>query len=341
MTFNPDRKIFWLYQMKRVRYHTIYFAAIALSILLIINLAGCTTSTTLTNGASLAKAGQTAAAQMQQNVTLSGDSILQLKKAVAFNDGYNNMVGNTNSQVFLANIQSIQGKLTQYGNWLQSLSSSYSALGDLAGYDASGNFDSSITSLAGDTTNFANGIGKPIAIPADVTSGVKAIGGILIGAEQAGEVKRASRSIECILTNVITMLEDPNTKQQMVAIHEDVTGQIDQAAEVLIYNGIGSYSPLLNELGAPLGITATSNSDEIVKTNKQMLAGLMNVEIESVNQQISAQESNYDQSLSALKALVTLHESLQKGSPITLTTITNITSQLQAIASQFGPTQSK
>jgi hypothetical protein len=112
MTFNNERNIGGFYLMKTGGCHTENFAVIALCLALIINLTGCAT-TTLTDGANLAKAGQTAAVQMQQNVTLSNNSILALKKAVAFNDGYNNLVGNTNSQIFLANITSIQSKLTQ------------------------------------------------------------------------------------------------------------------------------------------------------------------------------------------------------------------------------------
>jgi hypothetical protein len=311
-----------------------------LCVALIMGLSGCAT-TTLTDGSNLAQAGQTAASVMEQNVTLSASSVQALKEAVAFNDGYNKAVGNTNSQVFITNIVSIQGKLAQYGNWLESLSSSYSALGSLAGYNASGSFNSSITSLEANTTNFANAIGKPISIPSDIASGVSTAGGLFLGWKQSRDVKQASRQIECNLTNVIAILDDPDARQQLVAIHEEVAGPIDQAALTLINNGVGSYSPLINELGSPLGITATANTDDIVKANKQLLAGLRNVELESVDEQISSQGATYDKSLAALKALVPVHESLQNGSPINMSTITEITSQLKEIALEFQSNKGK
>jgi len=313
-----------------------FFALAFLLLLPVLSFTGCATNTTLAGGANLAKAGQSAATQMQQNVTLSANTILTLRKAVAFNDGYNGAVGNANSQQFLANVSGIQGNLKKYASWLQSLSSSYAALGDLANYDAAGNFNSSIASLAGDTTNLAAALGRPVAVPPDATAGVKVIGDLLIVSRQAHEIKQGSEHIESFLTNVISMLEAPATKQQLTTIQKEVSGQIDQAAQVLFDNGMSTYSTLLDDIGAPLNLKTTSNADEVVKANKQILAGLKNVANESFAEQISAQGDAYDQSLSALKALIPLHESLRNGAPLNLSSLTTIINQLQTTAAMFS-----
>ena len=311
---------------------------VVLAVLFGICLTGCSTAA-LTSGTNLAKVGQTASLQMEQNATLSGNSILALKKAVAFNDGYNGLVGNSDSKAFLVTISDIQGHLAQYGKWLESLSSSYSALGDLATYDAVGNFDSSIGALATNTTQFASDIGKPIEISSEVTSSVKGVGGFFIGSIQASKVKDASHKIEILLTNIIAALEDPNTKKQLITIQGEVTGQIDQAATVLFDNGMCSYAPLLDDLGSPLALKSISTSDEILRKagNEKVLAGLRNVAVELAQEQISSQAASYDKSLAALKALVPLHESLQNDAPLNLDSIKSITSQLQSIAATFQP----
>ncbi|MGA2247253.1 MAG: hypothetical protein ABSH48_19860 [Verrucomicrobiota bacterium] len=330
--------------MKKFCFETVWpflnpeFAFLAFLALLGAGLTGCSTQM-LSNGTELAKVGQAASLQMDRNATLSAHAMLALKKAVAFNDGYNNAIGDPASRTYLANLAAIQSKLVQYGDWLECLASAYSALGDLAAYDAVGNFDSSIDTLATNTASFASAIGKPISIPPDATATVKVAGGLVLGSIQAHEVKSASRKIEILLTNVIAALDDPNTKKQIVCIQGDVAGFIDQAADVLFAEGICSYAPLLDDLGAPLGLRSVAKVDDVVANKQNVLAGLRNVARELANEQVASQAAAYDESVAALKSLVPLHEELRRDVPLNLTTIINITGQLQEMAAMFQPLQ--
>jgi len=311
-----------------------------LLLLLGIGVTGCTTQT-LTSGTNLARVGQAAAIQMEQNATLSANSIFALKKAVTFNDAYNKSINNPDSQAYLAHMTAIQSHLAQYGRWLDSLSSSYSALGELAAYNAVGSFDSSIDTLATNTANFASAIGKPITIPSEATGAVKVAGGMVLSAIQAHEVKDASRKIEILLTMIIAALDDPGTKKQMIVIQGDVAKRIDQAATVLFVNGICSYAPLLDDLGSPLGLKSVANVDEVVAKKENVLAGLRGVALELANEQVTSQEAAFDKGLEALKALVPLHESLQHGAPLELNTIISIINQMQQTAAMFQPPKTK
>ena len=314
--------------------------SVGLAIILGVTVTGCSTAT-LTSGSNLAKVGQTAALQMEQNVTLSGNSLLALRKAVAFDDGFNNRIGNSNSAAVIANVTEIQAKLTQYGNWLETLASCYSALGDLAAYDAAGNFNSSIDALAKDTSSLASAVGKAIAIPPEATAGVKVAGGLVLGSIQAREVKKASHRIEALLTNTIAILNLPTTRTQMVGIQKEVIGLTGQAAGVLFDEWLYSYSPLLNDLGAPLGLAPLSKADSIVATNAAVKRGLNNVTLELLNSQVAATATSYDKSLNALKALVPLHENLRHGVPVDLTQINYIITQLRSIAAMFQTTKQR
>lgn len=303
-------------------------------------LTGCSTLT-LTDGANLAKAGQAAASQMQKNAILSADAVLGVRKAVAFNDGFNGQIGNPSSAKFLKNLSDIQARQAQYGKLLQSLASAYSALGDLATYDAVGNFNTSLNALASDTKKFAGTVGAQINIPSEATSVIRVAGGQAIASAQVSEVKKGSRKIEVILKQVIAVLDAPDTREKLIPAQDHVVGQIDQAAVILFSAGIYSYSPLLNELGKPLGMKSTSTSDKDVSKNKKVQAGLRNVAIELAREQIASQVASYDKSLAVLKALVPLHDRLQNGAPLNLAMLTDFTNQLQSIADALQPSKGK
>jgi len=303
-------------------------------------LAGCS-SATLSAGASLSKAGQAAATQMEQNVTLSESVVTSMKKAVAFNDGFNDAVGNASSQSFLQHMASIQKKLIQYGKLLDSLSDSYAALGELANYDATGSFNTAIGNLATDTASFGTAVGAPINIPTNFTGGVQAVGGFVIGWAQASAVRDGSRRIVTILEQVIAILERPSTREQLVSIQREATGQIDQAAVTLVFAGVFSYGPTLDEMGAPLGQKSTQASDAAVKANARVLAGLRNVALETVEERTAAVAASYDKNLAALKALITLHKDLENGQPLSLSSMNSIVGQLQTIAATLKPAKGK
>ena len=314
--------------------------AAGIVVLLGVLLAGCSTAA-LTAGANLAKVGQTAATETEQNVTLSGNTVTSLKRAVAFNDGFNGQIGNPSSQEFLTNMTAIQRDLSQYGKMLGSLSGSYVGLGELAGYDSAGSFNSSIDTLATDAKNFGSTIGKPVNFPTEATSGIKAAGGFFIGQAQARDVKDASRKIELILKQVIALLDDSATREKLIPVQTLVGGQIEQAAETLFLTGANSYGPLMDDLGVPLGLKSTSASDAAVKGNIRLQAGLRNVAIERGQEQIDLMADSYDTNLAALNALIPLHDSLQNDEALDLTAISSLIGQLQIIAASLQPTKGK
>ena len=303
-------------------------------------LGGCA-SATLTTGANLAKVGQTTAAQMEQNATISSTTMLSLRKAVAFNDGFNAQPGNPASKTFLTNVDSIQSKISQYAKMLDSLASTYSALGDLASYDAVGTFNTSFATFDQDANKFLQSVKSSFQIPQETASAVRIGGGIVIGFIQAHEIKDASRIIKAKLQIIIPIMDDPNTKKLLLLNKREITGLIDQAAATLFACGVYSYGPLLDDLGAPLNLKSNSQTDAIVAKNSKLKSGLMNVAIELAKDQSDQMEASYDKSVVALKALVPLHESLEKGGPLNLDTVIAITSQLRTIATSLQTTKGK
>jgi hypothetical protein len=291
----------------------------------------------LSTAAALAKAGEVAASQMQRNVTISSASLDLFVKAVAFNDGFNATPAAAGSTTLIANVKVIQGNLVQYENLLQSLSSAYSAMDDLAEYGASTDLDSAVSNLASDTETFSKKVGKEITIPADVTKGLQESGNVVVGSVQTGKVIKASAQIESILEKIVAILSEPTVRSAITPIQPQLQGVVGQAAFILYTQGVYTYRPILDELGAPLGLESSSNADAIVRSNKRVEAGLAGVVNQTVNSQIASATEAYDQGLAALRALEQQHKKLQSGEAITLQNLSDIVANLRALAQVSAP----
>jgi len=300
-------------------------------------LASCATVPTakLTQGAALAKAGGAAASQMQQNVTISGNALELFAKAAAFNDGFN--ASPAGSTTLLATVKVIQGNLVQYGNFLQSLSSAYSAMDDLAEYGASTDLDPAISNLASDAEAFSKSVGKEITIPADLTKGLQEGGNLIVGSVQTEKVVKASAQIESILEKVVAVLSDSTVRSAITPIQPELLGIEGQAAFTLYTQGVYTYRPILDEFGAPFGLESSSKADDIVRSNNRVTAGLAAVVNQTVNSQIASAKQAYDQGLAALRALEGQHKKLQAGEPITLGNLSDIVLNLRTLAKVPAP----
>lgn len=299
-------------------------------------LGGCASTSTLTSAAALAKAGQTAANQMEQNASISSSSLSSLKKAVAFNDGYNKAIGNQDSQEFLKNVTAMQRKMAAYGKMLESLASAYSALSDMASYDASTSFNSSLESLSKDSNNFLKSVNSNIQISSEVSLGVGKAGDFIVTSYQAQRVRDASKLIEMVLNQIIPVLDNPNTKTLLVLGNKEISAQINQAAITGYSAGVYSYAPLLDDLGSSMGFKSSPSADSIVAKNRNLISGLSNVAVELACEQSDAVSAAYDKSLAALKALVPMHESLNNGATVNIGNISQIISELQTLATSIG-----
>jgi len=298
-------------------------------------------SQTLNTGASLAKAGQAAAVQMEDSVTLSDSTLSTFEDALAFNDAFNNATGNGDSKTVLKNLRTIQGGLRQYGNFLDHLASSYASLGDLAGYDAGGTFKNDIESLQTAGQSFASAVGSSFSIPNTASDPIKTVGAVIISDEQAKDVKERSKAIEGNLKAVIAILSDNRVKAKLVPVGAEVTGQIAQAALVLQTSNIYALSSITDEFGSQFGLKSKPDAEDIISRNSRIQAALNAVVARRLNEQINAMSDAYDNGLKALQALIPLHENLQKGEPLDLTTIKSYLDQLQTMMKSAQPPKGK
>lgn len=306
---------------------------LAVVILSSILLAGCANQT-LTAGAGLASAGQTAASQMSDSVSVSSSSLQQVRSALAFEDGYNHQIGA--SQNLQGQIATYQKNLAIYSKMLLSLHSAYAALGSLSGYNAAGNFSTAISGLAGDVNAFAKATGsKTPPLPSYAGNVVGAVGGQALAYYQGQRVKKASSKISEQLSQIITILSEPQVRNRVVPAQQLIQGDINQAATTLFNAHLYSYAPLVDQLGAPLGLKTLPNADATIEKDARVSAGLRNVEQAMSASQVEAIGQLYDANLSALRALLPLHKQLENDRPLNTTAIAAILSQIETLAAQI------
>jgi hypothetical protein len=148
-------------------------------------------------------------------------------------------------------------------------------------------------------------------------------------------------TIKVLVQTIIPVLDDPRTRELLILNKEEVTGQIDQAAETLFFSGVYSYSPLLDDLGGAMNFKSNPQSDSVVVKNPKLQRGLRNVAIETASEQSDQLVASYDKSVAALKALIPLHESLEKGAPLNVDTLLAIVNQLQTISTSLQTAKGK
>jgi hypothetical protein len=315
--------------------------SVSLLAVIVIGLPGCST-TTLSNGAALGTAGAAAANLTVQNITISAASFQSLRQALAFQEGYQG-----DAQVndpSLAKFEILRTNLNNYSKMLTSLAAAYTALNTQATGNESGTTSADISTLATDVNAFAAGAkAKTPPLSATESNIIATAGGIIIGAVQAGEVKRNSAKIEIQLKQVISMLSEDDMREKVVPAQKLISDIEYATADLLYGSGVYSYTPLLNQLGSPLGLTAASSADSTIKTmgcppHACLSNGLRKVIESNAGVQARAIGDSYDTSIKALKKLETMHDELATGKPIDTATASELSSligELQSAATSL------
>lgn len=297
----------------------------------------CSNAPILSNAVNLSRVGQAAARQMQQNASVTAAQYELLNDAVAFDAGFSGDPDNPSTSDFLQQETQIQSKLSVYAGMLGQLAGAYAALGDLAGFDASGNFSSAIGMLCGSGNTLLAALNAMQQIPANACTSLPVGGGLIISAVQAQQVASASDQIEAVLKTLIPVLADPTTRTLIVLNGELVQRQIISTAKELYASGVYTCSPLLDELGAPLGLKTTSGVDAVVRNNRNLRNGCLAFVSATARETAGSVGVAYDTSVAGLKSLIPLHDNLRAGAPLDLTAISAIIANLQELAAKLQP----
>ena len=286
------------------------------------------------DGAGLAKAGQTAATRMQQAATLSAATYAALNRAVVFDAGFGNDMDDPATQEFMKQEAGIQTTLSAYAAMLDALAAAYATLGNLAAFNAEGNFGPAADSLCASAARLVDSMART-PTRANPCQRASAGAGMIIGSLQAQHVLDASNRIEIVLRTVIPILADPARRNLIVMNNGLVQRQIVGVATDLFSAGVYSCAPLLDALGAPLNLKSVSAVDALVARNPNLRRGCLNAVSVSARDAVSTAGAAYDKTVDALNALLKQHENLKAGVPLDFAAIGMILSNLQGLASRL------
>ena len=299
--------------------------------------AACSNAPILSNAVNLSRAGQAAALQMQQNASVTAAQYALLKDAVTFDAGFSGDPDNPSTSDLLRQETLIQSKLSVYAGMLGRLAGAYVALGELARFDTSGSFASAIGMLCSSGNTLLAALNAMQQIPADACTGLPVGGSLIISAVQAQQVSRANDQIEAVLKAVIPVLDNPATRKLIILNGELVQRQVISTAKELYASGVYTCSPVLDELGAPLGLRTISGVDAVVRNNRNVRNGCLAFVSATARETAGSVGAAYDTSVAGLKALIPLHDSLRAGAPLDLTAISAIITNLQELAAKLQP----
>jgi hypothetical protein len=297
-------------------------------------LAGCT-STTLPEAAALGAVGKSAATTMQQAAVVPSADIQHLMTSDAFMVSYIGPDAKADVTRRHDLITKVQEELALRAAVLDNLGKTYAAFASLASYNASGNFNTALTSLTTSVNAYLKGANQP-PIPADANSLIPTGGGLLVGMVQTQAVRNASGQIVPLLNQTIAAMQ--SHQSDFTGFKEIVESQSGDAAAVLYGAGLFSITPLLNQIGTPSGYTARPDADRILdQPGKESLRrALVAAQATLTQDQLKLVNAAYDQSLAVLKKLPEQHALLENGKPMDLSQVMDDLTALQKTVAQIA-----
>lgn len=305
------------------------------SLALLVLLAGCGAQQTLTAGATLGAAGQKAALAMKQAAVLSGEQLETARMARTFSEAYlPNPQGAALEADNARQFEEIEQKLAARAKFLDSLSASYGALGDLAAYDAAGKFNTAFAGLTKDTQGLLAALhAEPL--PATPVGVVQQFAGIAVSLAQREQVVAASRAMQPLLQRAIdAMTADAVHYKRLLTIYVAHTN--DAARSLYVGNAL-SVASVVERLGAPSGLKPVPDVDRVVNANPRLRRALHAVIDPRILDMQQGLVGEYDKSLAALVKLKALHASLEQGQPLDLEALIAIIDELQKTAKLVVP----
>ena len=229
-----------------------------------------------------------------------------------------------------------EAELTSRAQLFSSLARAYASLGNLAGYEASAEFQGDIQTLFTNIDAYQKAV-KQSQVNAKASELVPPAAGALAGLVQSQMVLTASNQMQQQVVNVIAIMSDPQVRAQFVGTKTYIVNELALNAEALMQRGLLSPQPYFTAMGQPLGMDVSDDFAARLKSDRFASQGINALVASKVQAQVALVGSSYDSTLAALKALLPLRDKLAAGTPLDLTQIDQVVQQLQTIAAAIAP----
>ena len=305
-------------------------------------LSGCA-SKTLPTAVTLSAKGQEAVAAFYAKTLLSDAKLQTLNNMLIFNKEYEiDVLGlsaeSDKQQEIWQELKDYQTYIRTNTPWLKSLQDAYAALGELASYDATGNFDAAYKNLVTQTNSLATKLtGATLPSLATDVFGKAAAQALVL--YQKNKIILASKAIKAQLETTLGILSDAEIKSALLLLPEHYLRTARQTLSYLSKNNLIATSPLINELVSPLDMKASANADQTMQHNKKLNDLFQKYFDETkMRPQIESLGATYEENIKLLQALVKLHATLEQSGSFDFTQINILISEMQATGNSAAST---
>ncbi|WP_020483058.1 hypothetical protein [Methylomonas sp. MK1] len=301
------------------------------SLVLVLFLTGCS-SISLDAAKSLSVTGKNVATQTQENIFVSDNEYLRARDSEALMHGVSGTVGLESYNNILALFSNIHQELLTRTVVFEKLSDVYDSFGDLAGLEASKETQAALGNLGGAINEYAKAVNSKPPISSDTTAVISEIGGLIAEEIQKAKIKEASKQIRSNLEEFLQLLETPLVREQMNGFKQFLASDRKTAIITLWNAGLYDPTPLLNDIGADVGLTAQKDASKLLASSPVLTGAMGEIIDKRLTHKSELIERSYDVSLSSIRNLIAEHKKLEEGQELDLARLREIVSRLKGIA---------
>jgi hypothetical protein len=298
---------------------------LAVALVAIALVSGCST-VVIGDAQRLAQTGSKAASSMEAAVTVPRDQLDRYVRSEYLRSGLQPGISPPSPQT-LASIASIKSSLAARASALDSLGTLYGAFGDLAAYDAGGEFAKATSGAVGAVNGYARTVGADALVTAQPAAALSSGAGLIGEEVQKRKLREASAIVRGVVEQLAAVL---TAERDAVTALLELSAQETQLVLIQLWEArMLDARPLLEEFATAPGLAfragpLTAESERL----RPAVTSLLRYDIDEQQRRATA---SYDASLRGLTQLAAEHRKFEAGAPLTLELVEQQLARLKAI----------
>lgn len=221
------------------------------------------------------------------------------------------------------------------------LGETYSAFSELTDNESAAETEAAIRKLSEAVNKYAEAAGKEAVLSGSAQRSLGTLCKLAVVELKKKKIKQASALIRERLAAFAKLLKEPLVKEQLLGFQADLAAIKKDGVLTLWETGILDPSPMLDQIGADIGLRAAPDAAVVARQNKNLSYGLNKIISSRFESKMALIKESYETSISAMEELVHDHEALEKDGPLNLTRLINIAARQQHVTKSLAPDTSK
>ena len=281
----------------------------------------------------LAEEGRNVAAAGSSQIFVSDMEFRNAREAEVFMHAY---AGAEKPDQIIEDYKSIMLELSKRKTVFTNLASLYAIFYDLSSNDAPARIETAVNNLGDAVNNYATTLSSAPFLSNESVTKAGAIAHAAMSARKKNMIMQSSVLIRERLHRLLKLLENPLVRQQLVTWKMNLAQNRAAVAQMLMSHGVLDATPLLNQMGSDAGLQGAPDAADIIRKNTRLSNGLEQVIVYRMQNNLLAIDKGYDATCKAIRELIHLHEQLEKGEPVTVSSVRQAIVELQSIAEQLN-----